>query len=332
MVSNQCTVLIPVYDDWVSADLLLERLDRVLQGAALAGAVVLVDDGSTEQLPPDFACRRFSAIRAVEILHLHRNLGHQRAIAVGLVHVHREHPDNAVLIMDSDGEDRPEDVLTLFDEFWKWGGSRIVFAARGKRLEHLPFRFFYHLYRLLHYLLVGIKVRVGNFSVAPPAMVASLVLDGDIWNHYAAAVFRARLPRQTVSIARGQRYAGYSKMNFTGLLLHGLTAISVFGDIVAVRLLAFSVVVILGALLTLAVIVVVRIDIGGGAGDWSTIAAGLMLILLFQMTNVALFAFATLSRRTATSFVPLRDALVYIRSVETIYSRPVQSELAGTGT
>lgn len=38
----------------------------------------------------------------------------------------------------------------------------------------------------------------------------------------------------------GNRLSGASKMNFAALLVHGLSALSVFGDIVGARLLAAS--------------------------------------------------------------------------------------------
>src|SRR5438128_9366117 len=67
--------------------------------------------------------------------------------------------------------------------------------------------------------------------------MAALVTMPGLWNHYAAAIFQARLPRQLAPTVRGQRYSGKSKMNFVALVIHGLQAISVFIEVVAVRLL-----------------------------------------------------------------------------------------------
>ena len=49
-----------------------------------------------------------SAIRIV--LRLRRNVGHQRAIALGLTYLQVEAGCEAVIVMDADGEDRPADV------------------------------------------------------------------------------------------------------------------------------------------------------------------------------------------------------------------------------
>ena len=64
-------------------------------------------------------------------------------------------------------------------------------------------------------------MRVGNFSVLPFIRLSQLVVVPEIWNHYAAAVIRSRLPFRSLRIARGRRYSGRSKMDFIGLLLHG---------------------------------------------------------------------------------------------------------------
>lgn len=109
--------------------------------------------------------------------------------------------------------------------------------ARSKRLERFPFRILYHLYRVIHRLLTGDPVRVGNFSVVPFECLAKLVVVPEIWNHYAAAVIRSWIQFSSIPIPRGKRVAGKSKMNFIGLLLHGLSAFFVYGDIVGARLL-----------------------------------------------------------------------------------------------
>ena len=102
------------------------------------------------------------------------------------------------------------------------------------------FRFFYHIYRVLHRALTGVSVRVGNFSILPATFLTTLVAMSELWNHYAAAVFRSKLPFTMIPVPRGTRIAGRSRMNFTALVSHGLSAISVFGDIVGVRLLVAS--------------------------------------------------------------------------------------------
>src|SRR5581483_7157655 len=114
------------------------RIDRALAGRR--ASVLIVDDASTEAAPQEWpAC---DSIEAIEILHLRCNLGHQRAIALGLYHVHEFSDADAVIVMDGDGEDRAEDLPLLLDEFERGGRREVVFAARAKRMESLFFQAF----------------------------------------------------------------------------------------------------------------------------------------------------------------------------------------------
>src|SRR5579863_5347334 len=300
-------ILIPSFNDWGALRLLLPRIDRALTTSDLTGSgskwsasVLIVDDASTDPIPGDWPGDSFDAIESITVLHLRCNLGHQRAIALGLYHAHEFTDAAAVLVMDGDGEDRAADLPQLLEEFERGGRREAVFAARTRRMESLAFQFFYHAYRVIHRILTGIEVRVGNFSVLPRSALVRLMANSDLWNHYAAAVDRGRLPRRLLPLARGRRLEGRSRMNFVSLLIHGLAAMSVFSDIISARLLAVS-----------AVFAV----LGIGSIVWTgmSVAAGILLALAAQsLTFAALFALAIVSRRSAANFLLLRDAPHFI--------------------
>ena len=73
------------------------------------------------------------AIARVDVLRLRRNVGHQRAIAIGLAFIHAHRPCRAVVVMDADGEDRPSDVPRLLARLDAAGDPAIVFAERTRR-------------------------------------------------------------------------------------------------------------------------------------------------------------------------------------------------------
>src|SRR5206468_7946640 len=113
----------------------------------------------------------------------------------------------------------------------------IVFAERTRRSESLLFTFFYHIYRLLHFLLTGRAIRVGNFSIVPYSLLGGIVVDTNLWNHYAASVWMSRARRTTIPSVRGKRIQGSSKLDFTCLVVHGLSAIACYSEVISVRLL-----------------------------------------------------------------------------------------------
>jgi glycosyltransferase involved in cell wall biosynthesis len=315
-------VLMPVYDDWDAASVLIEQLSAALTDFHhVRPLVLLIDDGSTTPVPAELVRKPLSPVSAVDILHLRRNVGHQRAIAVGLTYVFDNVPCDAVLIMDSDGQDRPEDVPRLIEKFLDEGKDRAIFAERKKRMETTMFRICYRCYQVLHKVLTGIAVRVGNFSIIPFDHLSALVVSPELWNHYAAAVFKLGLPTGRLSASRAPRLSGKSRMNFVSLVIHGLSAISVFGEVVGTRILVAGLG--LSGLLvcTLTSVVGIRLFTDLAVPGWATYTGGILLVLLILiLATTSSFLFFVLTTRNMASFLPIRDCPLYIHDTETVYA------------
>lgn len=302
-------VVIPIFNDWPAVTRVLRELGAELSAAGRTAEVLLVDDGSTEAADASLH-RDTPGVTRVDMLRLRRNLGHQRAIAIGLAYIEAEAPADFVVVMDGDGEDRPSDVPRLLAA--ADAATGIVFAERRRRSEGLLFTALYHAYRAAHRLLTGIEVRVGNFSVIPHAQLTRLVAVSDLWNHYAAAVFKSRLPFTTVSTARGSRYAGDTQMNYAALVGHGLSAMAAFGDRIGVRLLTMTSVVMLAAAAVF-VAALARMWTAGPLPAWIPFVAALALLLAFQLIVVSVtFVFVILGGRDTATFLPLRDYQYYV--------------------
>jgi polyisoprenyl-phosphate glycosyltransferase len=310
-------VLIPLRDDWISAAELLAQLDQALSGQPFRVEILFVDDGSRQQCNAADVPSRFAAIQSIRVLRLRRNLGHQRAIAIGLVHIQKTIPCDAVLVMDGDGEDTPAGALQLLNAFT---GETAIFAKRSRRTESFTFRLLYKTYKLFHYLLTGVKVQIGNFSILPSRYLGTLAVTSELWNHYSAAVIRSGLPMMTTPIPRGYRIAGSSKMNFVTLAAHGMSAISVYGDIVGVRLLLGSMLGSLVAAVGIVTIIAIRIFTNRAIPGWAAYSIGALAIIFIQFLSLALsFTFTFLSNRINLSFVPLRDYGLFVAEVQDIW-------------
>lgn len=310
---NRLIILMPVYNDWKAVGMLCQKIDQVLAAHNLSAAVIAIDDGSTVTHDQPLGPGPLLALQRVEVLELRRNLGHQRAICVGLCHVHAQGLSLPLVIMDSDGEDAPEDIPRLLERYRAEHGRKVVFAARAKRSEGLVFRLGYLLFRLVHLLLTGRAVRVGNFSILPPSAVASLVTSPDLWSHYAAAVFSSRIPSCSLPTQRAKRLDGSSRMNFVALVVHGLVAISVFSDVVGVRLLLACMGLGLLTLSGIAAVVSVRLCTSLAIPGWATYSVGLLALLLLQsMLLAACFSFLILSGRNRAAFLPSRDYVHFL--------------------
>ncbi len=128
-------ILIPVYNDWNSVRLLLPHLDKALAYGKLQGEVAIIDDGSSTQPPPTLVETSFEAVTACTVVTLRMNLGHQRALAVGLAWAEALRDSPLIAVMDGDGEDTPEDLVRLIESCRGSSPPRIVFAGRTKRSE-----------------------------------------------------------------------------------------------------------------------------------------------------------------------------------------------------
>lgn len=318
---HELVLLIPVYNDWESLQLLVPEIDRALADVPGRARVVVIDDGSTQALPATFPPGGLRRIGRVDRLALRRNLGHQRALAIGLCHVWEHCPCDAVLVMDGDGEDAPADIPRLVERYRAEGGAKVIFAERARRSESLLFRMCYQMYRAAHLLLTGIHVKVGNFSLVPRAMLSRLVVVSDLWNHYAASVFKARLAHTGVPTRRATRLQGKSRMNFVALVVHGLSALSVFSDLAGVRLLIFSGLVMLVGLVSLVLTLGVRLLTGAVVGMWMAVCGGIVIVLLLQIGAFALLAcFITLGARNNAAFIPQRDYRFFVDGMTTLYN------------
>lgn len=311
----------PVYNDWSACELIIVAIDEVF--AAINGQVeiVIVDDGST--IAGEIAAKQqWLAIERVSILRLRRNLGHQRALCIGLAYIEANVAAQVIVVMDSDGEDRPTDIPKLLSRFREESGRQIVFAERTKRTESVQFRIGYVCYRWIHRFLTGHRVRVGNFSVIPRASLRSLVVVSELWNHYAAAVFNSRLPYCSVPTSRGHRLAGESKMDLVALVTHGLAAISVFSGRVGVRLLLACCVMAAMVVSGIALVIVVRIFTPFAIPGWATYTVGILLLLLLQsLMSAAVFCFVILSGQNRSAFLPARDFFHFVERFETVFEK-----------
>jgi hypothetical protein len=295
-------------------------LDKALAARGFEADVLVIDDGSTTEPDGDPERGSFGALRRIDVLRLRRNLGHQRAIAVGLAYIDDCLQSRAVVVMDGDGEDDPADVPRLLERLAQTGQDRIIFAERTKRSESRSFRIFYALYRLTHHLLTGQKVRVGNFSAIPRRRLSSLVVVAEIWNHYAAAVIRSRQPHCSIPTRRSGRLSGRSTMNFVSLVTHGLSAISVYSDVVGVRLLVLSLLLAVVALGGIVASAIVRLSTEWAIPGWATSTVGLLTILLGQAVIAAfVFSFMILGARHGSTFLPRRDYSFFVGSVWTLH-------------
>ncbi|WP_282786528.1 glycosyltransferase [Flavobacterium croceum] len=283
-ITKHIICLTPVYNDWESFSMLISNIEKTVSKSNYTVQVVVVNDGSLEE---------FQGINnnqtAIEILDLKTNIGHQRAIAVGLQYINDNKNDfDYVIVLDSDGEDRPEDILKLIKKCETVNNNKIIFAQRNKRQESLTFRIGYYFYKIIFNWLTGQTINFGNFSCIPHKLVKRVAIQDNLWNHYSGSIIQSKTPFDKVLLDRGKRYAGTSKMNFTNLVLHGLSSISVYFDSLSVRILKLSIYGIFACLLSVLVILYKKFITGTAIPGWASSLLFVIFSIILQLSSVTL--------------------------------------------
>ena len=275
-------IVTPVYEDVEASSRLFKELSAQFGPAIF---VVAVDDGSVKQ-PLEIHSLQAASVTGI-ILKLRRNVGHQRAIAIGLGYA-SEHmrPEQYVVVMDSDGEDLPSTIPALLAQL-KSDPVDVVVAQRKSRIESLRFKAFYAVYKRFFSLMTGRAISFGNFMALKAQAVKRLVAMQELSIHVAAAVLASKLRTRVCPLDRGPRYAGQSKMNFVGLALHGFKGLMVFAEDVLVRVgMACTFIASLSVLGAVAAVALKLI--GFSTPGWFSVALGILVLMLLQTGALAL--------------------------------------------
>ncbi|HIC76641.1 MAG TPA: glycosyltransferase [Candidatus Dadabacteria bacterium] len=234
---NSIVVLTPVYEDLDSLKILANKLYEEYQKQLY---LVVVDDCSKKH-PISKENLGVSNLKG-EIITLRKNVGHQIAIAIGLNHINKNLKEfSEVVIMDSDGEDRPDSIKDLKSTLNE-KKTDIVVSSRKSRQNSLYFKILYSLYKILFSYLTGHRINFGNFMILNRNGLSKFLEIKDIYIHIAASVLISKATYNVKPIDRGSRYRGESKMNLYNLINHAIRSFAVFDKIVFKRILIIIVV------------------------------------------------------------------------------------------
>jgi hypothetical protein len=295
-------VVVPCFRDTESFLLLRERISAIAEAelSHLSLRFIVIDDSAGA----DPAAVDLDRLDGIERLVPPFNVGHQRAIVFGLRELSPAIGDTEfVVTMDSDGEDRPEDLPALLAPLEEDRSHRLLSVARRtKRRESPGFKVSYRLFRNFFRVLTGEVVSTGNFAAMKGGLMKQIIGHPYFDIAYSATLIGLPLQRALVPCERGERYAGRSGMNASRLIAHGLGMLVPFTDRIAVRgFVAFS------ASATVSLIVLIGLIVfglftGAGVPDWLPFATGAILLVSLISLGFVTLLFATFSQTRALSF------------------------------
>ena len=229
-------ILIPVYNDWQSVFKLLDNINSAISNLSYEFSVLIVNDASTENRPEKVL--NLDNLKSIQILNIKENQGHARCNATGLKYIFENDEFDYVILMDGDGEDRPEEINQLVDNL-NYHSDKPIVGERIKRSEGIFFKFCYFVHKIITSTFTGQSIKYGNYTCLPKSIVEKMINEKATWSSFSGALAKVAKDRATIPSERGTRYFGPSKMSFKNLLIHSLSIVSVFKINVLIRSILF---------------------------------------------------------------------------------------------
>ena len=218
-------ILIPIYNDWQSLEKLIFKINNNINGISNSiFKILIVNDASTISQPK---LKKPQNIESIKILNMKQNRGHARCNAFGIRYVLKNENFDNLVLMDGDGEDRPEEIKSLINSIFVNPNTSVV-AKRVKRSEGFFFQFLYYLHKILTQFFTGKKIHFGNYSCLTKNDAKLISEKGSLWSSYSGTLKNNIEKLNEIDSIRGKRFFGPSKMSLTNLIIHSFSIIAVF--------------------------------------------------------------------------------------------------------
>ncbi len=225
-------IITPVYNDWESFTKLIKEIDKAISNFKdINFKLIAVNDGSNQKasslsLPPN--------LEIIEVLNMKINQGHAICLANGIKYALKNYQFDGLILMDADGEDRPEEIFDLINKAKELKNVSVV-AKRIKRSEGLVFTTFYTLHKILTFIFTGKLMNFGNYSLITKKDAETIIQDPSIVYNFSGTLKNKIKELGNINCTRGKRYFGPSKMPLFKLILHSFSIIAVFKMNVFIR-------------------------------------------------------------------------------------------------
>lgn len=215
------SVVLPIYNEEGNIDELYRRLVETLEELGRSFEIVFVDDGSRDASYASIE-RLFRGDARVRALRFSRNFGHHVAITAGLDAARGE----AVILMDSDLEDRPEVIPALFAKLEE--GYDVVYGVRAGSTHSLFKRVTSRLFVALLNRLTDSEQQLNTsiLRIARRPVVDAVVACRE-QHRFVLGLFTWVGFRQIgIDVEHGHRFAGATKYSLYKMMKLALTTIT----------------------------------------------------------------------------------------------------------
>jgi glycosyltransferase involved in cell wall biosynthesis len=270
-------IIIPCYNEGQTIVKLIQEIENVLKDQSEKCTVVIVDDGSADNTLDLLTAMQVEGNINLKVITLKYNVGHQGAIAQGLMYAN-DNKATFSIVMDGDGEDDP----SALKELLMLRQYDIVHVVRGKRKEKFSFRIAYNIYRRLFRLITKKKMNFGNYCMISNRVVS--IASSKTFIHFAAFLSKLQFKSHRIIYDRRSRIGGISKMNITGLIHHAFRSFAEYGEALLMVFLRLFVILFVLFIATICYIFYLKIFTNAAILGWSsTFGIGLLTSALLCM-------------------------------------------------
>ena len=267
------SVVVPIYNDSEVIHELIKRLSPVLESVTADYEIILVDDGSRDDSWLQMLAVR-QANASIKAVRLSRNFGQQSAIAAGLSLTSKE----LIVLMDSDLQDRPEDIPVLIDALLADEKATMAIAQWEERKDS---RFKLAVSRLFQRVSNSITEihtmpRLGIFRVMKKSVVEELRNFPEKTATTVSLLYYIGSRYVAVPLKRDARFAGKSGYNLSKML--ALTFARIFSfSMFPIRIVTYlGALLCVGSMVTALALIIYKL-VGNVVAGWTS----MMVLMLF---------------------------------------------------
>ena len=218
-------IMIPVYNDWESLDKLLFKINENLKDFSNHSfECFIINDASSIKKP---SIKNLPNFKATKIINMKENRGHARCNAFGLRYISQNFDFDHIILMDGDGEDRPEELKLIIKKALETPDISVV-AKRIKRSEGPIFQILYKAHKFITMIFTGKNVNFGNYSCLTKKDVIHISSKSSLWSSFSGTLKKYIKKLNSTDSIRGIRYCGPSQMSIFKLIVHSLSIMAVF--------------------------------------------------------------------------------------------------------
>jgi dolichol-phosphate mannosyltransferase len=212
------SIIIPIYNEENIIKYLIQRLQSTVDRLDFNFEFIFVNDGSSDN-SLELLTDLMKTDKRIKIVDLSRNFGQQMALTAGIDYA----KGDAVILMDSDMEDKPEDIAKFLE---KWReGYEVVYAIRKERKVSFLKKICFGIFHVLNKMLSEVPMEpAGIFGLINRRAVEKLKNLKEQARFIPGLRSWVGFRQVGIELERGERYDQKPRVNFGKLVILALNS------------------------------------------------------------------------------------------------------------